>query len=138
MGIPVNQVKEVIALAKTLQELVEVQKEEITALVRANGRLSNQLARIIGGPEYVVMLPAKLRGTVLVSDPKWDFVVLDVGEDQGVLEYSELLVNRNGKLIAKVVVRTVQKGRSVANVVAGWKLADVLEGDQVIPAHPST
>lgn len=138
LGITVDRVKDVIALAKNLQELAEVQKLEITELIRANGRLSNQVAHLIGGQEYVVYLPAKLRGTVLVSDPKWDFVVVDVGEDQGVLEYGELLVNRGGKLIAKVVVRNVQKGRSIANVVPGWKLEDVLEGDQVIPAHPST
>lgn len=138
LGIPVERVKEVIALAKTLQEEVDVQKEEIVSLIRANSRLTNQLARLLGGQEYVVQLPAKLRGTVLVTDPKWDFVVLDVGEDQGVLEYGELLVNRNGKLVAKVVVRTVQKNRSIANVVPGWKLGDIVEGDQVIPAHPAS
>lgn len=138
LGIPVNQVKEIIALAKRVQEEVGVQKEEIAALVRANGRLTNQLARLLGGQEYKVTLPANLRGTILVADPKWDFVILDVGEDQGVLEYGELLVSRNGKLVAKVVVRAVQKGRCIANVMPGWKLGDVIEGDQAIPAHPAS
>lgn len=138
LGIPVNEVKRVIELAKTLQEQVDVQKEEIVALIRANTRLTNQIARLIGGEAYKVLLPAGLRGNVLVTDPKWDFVILDVGEDQGVLEYGELLVNRNGKLVAKVVVRTVQKNRCIANVMPGWKLGDVIEGDQVIPAHPAS
>jgi hypothetical protein len=102
----------------------------------ANSRLDNELRRY-RDKDYVVQLPGKLRGTVLVADPKWDFVILDVGEDQGVLDFGELLVNRNGKLVAKVIVRTVQKGRSIANVVPGWKLGDVTEGDQVIPAHPA-
>ncbi len=99
--------------------------------------LTNELA-IYKSPDYVVPLPANLRGKVLVTDPKWNFVVLNVGQDQGVLEYGELLVNRDGRLVAKVKVRSVQKDRSIANVMPGWQLGEVLEGDQVIPAHPET
>lgn len=99
--------------------------------------LTNELA-IYKSPDYVVPLPAGLRGKVLVTDPKWNFVVLSVGQDQGVLEYGELLVNRDGRLVAKVKVRSVQKERSIANVMPGWQLGEVMEGDQVIPAHPET
>lgn len=137
LGIPVEQVKLVIAQAKQLEEQRLVLQDEIKILTRANTRLTNELARFIVA-DYKVTLPASLRGTILVTDPKWDFVVLDVGEDQGVLEHGELLVNRDGKLVAKIVVRTVQKGRSIANVLPGWKLGDVTEGDQVIPAHPAS
>ena len=88
--------------------------------------------------KHIVYLPAHLKGQVIVSDPKWDFVVLNVGEDQGILQDGELLVNRNGQLVAKVKVTSVHKERSIANVLPGWKLGEVLEGDQVIPAHPSS
>ena len=48
------------------------------------------------------------------------------------------LVNRNGKLVAKVKVRSVQKDRCIANVLPGWQLGDVMEGDQVLPAFPAS
>lgn len=137
LGIPVNQVKDVIALAKQLQEEREVLLQEKKILLANNAKLDNEL-RMYRDKEYNVPLPASLRGTVLVADPKWDFVVINVGQDEGVLESGQLLVNRNGKLVAKVVIRTVQKGRSIANVMPGWKLGDVLEGDQVIPAYPAS
>jgi len=137
LGIPVNQVKDVIAEAKRLQAQTEAQQEEIKILTRANQRLTNELAKY-RDPEHKVFLPASLRGAILVADPKWDFVVLSVGEDQGVLEDGELLVNRNGRLVAKVRVRSVQKDRSIANVMPGWKLGDVVEGDAVIPAYPAS
>jgi hypothetical protein len=73
-----------------------------------------------------------------VTDPKWHFVVINVGEDQGVVEHGELLVNRDGKLVAKVIVSSVQKDRCVANIVSGWQLGEVFEGDLVIPAHPKS
>ena len=100
-------------------------------------RLENELA-IYKTPDYAVPLPAGLKGKILVTDPKWNFVVLNVGEEQGVLEHGEFLVNRDGKLVAKVKVRSVQKDRSIANVVPGWQLGEVMEGDQVIPAHPAS
>ena len=92
---------------------------------------------IYRNPDYHVPLPAELQGQVVVSDPKWDFVVINVGEDQGVIENGELLVSRHGKLIAKVIVRSVQKGRCIANVMPGWKNDEVMEGDSVIPAYPA-
>ena len=138
LGIPVNQVKDLIALAKQLQEEREVLVEEKKILARKLKKTENELARFTDEGYRGPSLPGNLKGTILVADPKWDFVVLNVGEDEGVLEHGELLVNRNGKLVAKVVVRTVQKGRSIANVMPGWKLGDVLEGDQVIPAYPAS
>ena len=74
----------------------------------------------------------------MAVDPKWEFVVLNVGEDQGVLPDGEMLVSRDGKLVAKVIVRSVQKNRCIANIVPGWQLGDIIEGDSVIPAHPAT
>jgi cell shape-determining protein MreC len=71
-------------------------------------------------------------------DPKWNFVVLNVGEDQGVLEDGEMLVSRDGRLVAKVIVRSVQKDHSIANIVPNWRLGDVIEGDEVTPAHPAS
>ena len=44
----------------------------------------------------------------------------------------------DGKLVAKVKVSSVQKDRAVANVVPGWQLGEIFEGDLAIPAHPAS
>ena len=121
------------------QKALEAMADEKKILERALTRKSAELDRILGKSE-IILMPAKIHGKVVVSDPKWDFVVIDVGEDEGVLPYGELLVSRNGTLVAKVIVRDVQKGRCIANVVPGWKKSDVeiMEGDLVIPAHPAS
>ena len=122
---------------KELQKAFDGALEENKTLGRRLLSTQNELA-IYKTPDYQVPLPPSLRGKVLVTDPKWNFVIINVGQDQGVLEHGELLVNRNGKLVAKVKVRSVQKDRSIANVLPGWQLGEVLEGDQVIPAHPAS
>jgi len=121
----------------TAQTEIEAINEEKMVLQRAVNRLQTRLAKY-EGPETDIKLRADLKGKILVVDPKWDFVVLNIGEDQGVLEDGELLVSRDGKLVAKVVVRSVEKDRSIANIVPGWQLGEVIEGDEVTPAHPAS
>ena len=121
---------------KALQDRVDVVEDEKKVLQRQLARVQTELD-VYKNPDKPVELPASLVGKILVADPKWDFVVLNVGADQGAQEHGEMLVNRDGKLVAKVRITSVQKDRCIANVMPGWKLGEVLEGDQVIPAYPS-
>lgn len=123
---------------KGAQDAIEIANEEKMVLSRTISRLTNQLNQLLGNEDYVVKLRADLKGKVVVVDPKWDFVVLDIGEDQGVLQDGEMLVSRDGKLVAKVIVRSIEKDRCIANIIPGWKLGEVFEGDEVSPAHPAT
>ena len=136
-GVSVEQVGSLNRMLKNAQEALDVANQEKGVLERTVARLKNRLA-MYEEPGFVVAMRADLKGKVLVCDPKWDFVVLDVGEVQGVMENGEMLVSRGGKLVAKVVVRSVEKDRSIANIMPGWKLGDVIEGDEVIPAHPAS
>jgi hypothetical protein len=123
---------------KDQQAMLEISAQEKVVLIRTISRLTNELNKYTGGPEFVIRLPAALKGKILVVDPKWDFVVLNVGEDQGAIQDGELLVSRDGKLVAKVVIRSVEKDRCIANIIPGWQLGDVIEGDEVTPAHPAS
>jgi myosin heavy subunit len=124
-------------LIKDLQSNLVGSQEENRLLGQKIKRVENELA-VYKTEDYHVPLPANLKGKVLISDPKWQFVVINIGEDQGVLPYGELLINRDGKLVAKVKVSSVQKDRSVANVLPGWQIGEIFEGDLVIPAHPAS
>ena len=121
---------------KALQDRMAAVEDEKKVLQRQLTRVQNELLTY-KEPNRHIELPAALVGKVLVTDPKWDFVVLNVGEDQGVLDNGELLVSRDGKLVAKVKITSVQKNQSIGNIEAGSKLGEVLEGDKVIPAYPS-
>ena len=136
-GLSPKQVAELGHSLKNAQTAISALNEEKLVMGRTIDRLRSQLAELIG-TNTVVTLPPNLRGKILVVDPKWDFVVVSVGDDQGVKPDGELLVSRDGRLVAKVIVRSIQKDRSIANVVPGWKLGQVIEGDDVTPAHPSS
>lgn len=131
---------QVASLAKTLRQT----QDELTGVQDENKLLGQKLKEtqtelaVYKTPGFQVPLPATLHGKILVADPKWNFVVVSVGKDQGALPYGELLVNRDGKLVAKVRISSVQKDRSIANVEPGWELGEPMEGDQVIPANPES
>ena len=136
-GVTPQQILAMNKQFKSLQDNLQVAEAENKLLNQKIKKLDTELS-VYRDPNFFVSLPAALKGKVLVADPKWNFVVLNIGEDQGVLERGELMVNRNGQLVAKVVVRSVQKDRCIANVLPGWELGQVMEGDVVIPAHPSS
>ncbi|MEJ0089659.1 MAG: hypothetical protein WDM80_07945 [Limisphaerales bacterium] len=136
-GLTSDQVGKLNRALKDSQDLIQVAKQEYAVLEQDRERIQARLKKY-EGDDTDILLRADLKGKIVVVDPKWDFVVLNIGNEQGVKENGELLVSRDGKLVAKIIVRSLEKNRCIANIVPGWKLGDVIEGDEVSPAHPAT
>lgn len=131
LGVTPTDVKKIIADLKATQVQAKAFAAENKIL---NGNildLKNELAKFID-PDAIVKLPPGLTGHIVAVDPKFDFVVLDIGKDKGLLERGELLVNRSGRLVGKVKISDVKDHRAIANILPGWKQSDVMEGDQVL------
>jgi hypothetical protein len=131
LGIPITQARDILNSLKRVQdEEAALQTEKDIIFAKCN-KLQSKLDDILGGnadPE----MPDGLRGKVLAVDPRYDFVVLDIGTKAGAVMNGKLLVNRNGKLVAKLkITDDVQAERCIANVMPGWKLSDIMEGDEV-------
>ena len=124
-------------IKKLVTDLGQTTKErdafagENEVLLRNNLKLQSDLKKYIN-PDEPVAMRVGLKGKVVAVDAKWSFVVLDVGTEQGALERGEMLVNRNGKLVAKIRITTVERNRCIANVLPEWSWSNILEGDQVI------
>jgi myosin heavy subunit len=75
-----------------------------------------------------------LEGRVLAVNPAWNFVVLSLGDKNGVVSNAELLVKRGTQLIGKVRVTSVEPSTSIADIVANSvpQGASIAPGDNVI------
>jgi hypothetical protein len=93
--------------------------------------LANQLANLIS-PDAPVPLPKGLKGVVMAVDPKFDFVVLNIGSDQGALPRGEMMVEKDGTLLGKVRIASVDKERCIANIIPSWQRGEIMEGDEVL------
>ncbi len=57
-------------------------------------------------------------GRILAVNPAWNFVVLSLGDKQGVASNTELLVKRGNQLVGKIRVTSVEPSTSIADIVA--------------------
>ncbi len=81
-----------------------------------------------------LQLQKGLEGRILAVNPAWNFVVLNLGDKNGVLNNAELLVKRGRQLVGKVRITSVEPSTSIADIVdssvpQGFTIAP---GDQVI------
>jgi hypothetical protein len=125
-----GMIKQVADLMKERDVLTDEKKVFLAKIIKLEDRIKDLV-----GENYVVELPADLRGKVVAVDPKWEFCVLDFGENKGAREKGELLVHRNMQLIARLRIQRVEADRCIANVVSGSRLHELLEGDLVFPAN---
>jgi predicted RNase H-like nuclease (RuvC/YqgF family) len=75
-----------------------------------------------------------LSGRILAVNPAWNFVVLSLGDRNGVVNNAELLVKRGTQFIGKVRVTSVEPSTSIADIVANSvpQGATISPGDDVI------
>ena len=113
------------------REEISAGKAEREILLRESGQLEYDLSKY-EGPDTEIAMRDGLKGTVVAVDDNWDFVVVSVGENDGARQSGKLMVSRDGKLVGKVQITTLESNQSVANVLPGWKQADIQVGDTVL------
>ncbi len=76
--------------------------------------------------------PMELSGKVLAINKDWNFVVLDVGKDNRLVEGIDLTVYRGDTLIGKVRTVSVDAGTAVADILPDWTKTEIQVGDRVL------
>lgn len=84
------------------------------------------------GTPGTARIPVGTMGRVLVVNPDWNFVVLDIGSEQGLVPNAEMLVHRKDQLIGKVRISTVEKTLAIAEILRDWTTQPINEGDYVL------
>jgi myosin heavy subunit len=75
-----------------------------------------------------------LTGTILAVNQAWNFVVLSLGDRQGVVPNAEMLVQRDGQYLGKIRVTSVEPSTSIADILVRTvpRGLSVMPGDRVI------
>jgi hypothetical protein len=132
LGFSPEEIKGIVADRDKLIKARDALAGENKLLVAKVNEWERRWNDFFHGEGDVVILPTGLRGKILAVDPKYDFVVLNIGEDQGVKERGVMMVDRDGKLLGKVKIQSVSKDRCVANIMPDWKRGEIDEGDEVL------
>lgn len=73
-----------------------------------------------------------LSGKIVAVNPTWNFVILDLGKNDQVVEGLSMVIYRGEKMIGKAKVVTVDATTSVADLVPGTPAQAIEVGDQVV------
>lgn len=118
-GIRPEAIRQLQVDLKSEKEAKAVANAENKVLNHKINNLEARLDRYEGDGTRVVEMPG-LKGTVVAVDPKWNFVLLDTGANQGAKENGVVMVRRGDKLLAKARITRVEADRSYANLLADW------------------
>jgi predicted RNase H-like nuclease (RuvC/YqgF family) len=79
-----------------------------------------------------------LEGRILAVNSSWNFVVLSLGDRNGVVNNAEMLIKRGAQLIGKLRITSVEPSTSIADIVANSVRPgfSVQPGDNVIYMGP--
>jgi len=75
-----------------------------------------------------------LEGSILAVNPAYNFVVLNLGDRNGVVSNSEMLIKRGNVFLGKVRITSVEPSTSIADIVANSvpRGLNIQPGDHVI------
>lgn len=121
------------------QEQLAIQKEQETLIAQLQQKVDNQTAELSkyrqadDDRKQGLMRPGT-EGKILAVNPAWNFVVLSLGDKNGVVNNAELLIKRGRQLIGKVRVTSVEPSTSIADIVSNSVPQGVVinPGDRVI------
>ena len=73
-----------------------------------------------------------LDGKVLYVNDEWNFLVVNIGSKEGLVQAAEMLVQRGDVLVARIKVSNVKDTQAVADVISGTQQSPIQLGDRVI------
>lgn len=117
-------------LQADIDEFEETLEEKESDLTYKTERIAQLEEEIRVRDEGTVQ--SDLIANVLSVNPEWNYLILDKGKSDQVLEGANMLIHRDGSLIGKCVVSEVQEDMAVASILLDWKEAEIMEGDNVI------
>ena len=121
----INDLSEKVKVAEGEQKLLTAAKEKSETELK---KLREQVEMTKPGGTKSI----SLSGRILAVNPTWNFVILDLGKNDQVVEGLTMVIYRGEKMIGKIKTVTVDAQTSVADVLPGTPATAIEVGDQVV------
>jgi len=115
-----------------VQELQQVNQTLTGKVMEAQNKEKEDAAKLA---HYVGQVNAKgLQGQVLAVNGAYNFVVLSIGDRQGVVMNAQMIVLRGDRMVAKIKITSVEPSTSIADIIPGTGSREfqVQPGDRVV------
>jgi len=125
-------------LEKKLDQTVEKFEDELKLLrqqkLELEQRLQEQTGEIPGAiriEDVKIFTGKKFSGKVIAVNKRYNFVIINIGKNDGLEENTNLIVHRGKIFVGKVRVERVYEKMAAAMLLKDWMQEDVKTGDKV-------
>lgn len=118
-------------IAKVQEEKHEL-NDKIAELEQDIKSIEADLATCKGSDGIEQPMKKGLAGKIVLVNPDWNFVVVDVGMEEGAMINGVFLVHRKDQLIGKVRVSSMTRNLALAEIMNDWQLEPFKEGDRIV------
>ncbi|MFA7345034.1 MAG: hypothetical protein WC003_12085 [Terrimicrobiaceae bacterium] len=118
-------------------QAIIAEKEAVIAQLQKDLESSRGQLEVLRKKDYdrmALKMRNGLEGRILAVNQAWNFVVLNLGDKNGVVGNAEMLIKRGSQLVGKVRVTSVEPSTSIADIVANSvpRGVNIQPGDNVI------
>ena len=121
----INDNSEKVKVTESEQKILSAAKEKADSELK---KLKEQIEMTKPGGSKTM----SLSGRILAVNPTWNFVILDLGKNDQIVEGLTMVIYRGEKMIGRIKTVTVDAQTSVADVLPGTPAAGIEVGDQVV------
>ena len=127
-GPPTEELQARVTELETVNQQLQDQNTGLTAQI-------SELRRKEDSRQKGLMKPG-ISGTILAVNQAWNFVVLSLGDRQGVVPNAEMLVQRDGRFLGRIRVTSVEPSTSIADILVRTvpRGFSIMPGDRVVYA----
>lgn len=114
-GSPGDTERRLVELQAQVAELSQVKASLDDKLAAAESRVKTLTAA--EQRRQAGLIAKGLSGEVLAVNQAWNFVVLNLGDRQGVTANAEMIIMRRGAMVGKVKITSVEPSQSIADIL---------------------
>ena len=107
-------------------------QDKIAELEEENGVLKTQLEKCEQIVNKDITMKLGTTAKILYANAEWNFVVIDIGLNQGAQTTAEMIIYRGETMIGKIRLSAVRDDVSIAEVLPEYQKDTVKEGDHVL------
>jgi len=120
-----EQVTDLTTQVETLQDDLASMEEEKNAIQLQLEKCDKELNK------NITMIPGTT-AKIVYANADWNFVIIDIGSNQGAESTAEMIIYRKDNMIGKIRISAVRDNVSIAEVITDFQQDTVKEGDYVL------
>ena len=116
----------------TLTAQIASLQDQVAQLEEDKSVLETQLEKCDKELHKEITMKPGTTGKIVYANKEWNFVVIDIGSNQGVQATAEMIIHRDDNMIGKIKISAVRDDVSIAEVMTDYQKDTVKEGDDVL------